>query len=727
MNKFVKVVYNPLEITREEIINLIRSLNYEISEVKEEKIFEDLDRRIILNELNRLRLYVAISLPLSIVLAIYYMLGYLGFDPPFWGSSLFRDLFIGIPLSTIVLFIGSIKFLRPAIRSFVNLSPGMDALVILGTYSTYIFSLASTLGLVYGESFYEAGAVVMSFVLLGRYLETRLKLRTGEAVRKLAELQSKSAKVLRNGSEQNVSIDEVKVGDIVVVRSGERIPVDGVIDEGWGFIDESIMTGESIPQRKSAGDPVFAGTMLVKGFLRIYTTRVGRDTVLSQIIRLVRIAQSSKPEIQRIIDKIAGIFTWIVIVVALSTFIYWFIVARVSLDLAVLFMASVLVVACPCALGLATPVALVVGFGKAAETGILIRNTEVIDKISKIDVVIFDKTGTLTIGRPRVVLIRSFVEGVGEKEILGLAAVCEKRSEHPIALAIVEEAERRGLAIRDPDNFENIPGQGVLAWVGENFLAVGNERLMRNIEASLSEDIIKIAEELMRQGLTVVYVAVNKRVVGLLAVGDTPRPEAREVIKYLLSRGRRIIMLTGDKEDTARAVAFKLGINEVFAEVSPEDKAEIIEKIRGEGFVVAMIGDGINDAVSLSKADLGIAMGGGADITREAGDAVLMRNNLFGIIDLFELINSIRRKIYQNILWAFIYNITLIPLAAGVFYGSGIYLRPELAGFAMAMSSISVTLSSYTLKRWKPSTSARYYSSNYDLSKESIDYPRVSS
>ncbi|MGC9010334.1 MAG: heavy metal translocating P-type ATPase, partial [Sulfolobales archaeon] len=312
--------------------------------------------------------------------------------------------------------------------------------------------------------------------------------------------------------------------------------------------------------------------------------------------------------------------------------------------------------------------------------------------------------------------IQRSLSKIGEEEILRLAAICEIRSEHPIALAIIEEAERRRLLIRDPDNFENIPGQGVLTWIGENLVAVGNEKLMRNIEALISEDISRVAEELMRQGLTTVYVAINRRIIGLIAVGDIPRPEAKEFINYLHSRRYKVIMLTGDRESTAKAIASKLGINEVFAEVSPKDKAEIIERLRREGFVVAMIGDGVNDAVSLSIADLGIAMGGGADIAREAGDAVLMRNNLLGVIDLFELIKSIRRKIYQNIFWAFIYNIILIPLSAGVFYGSGIYLRPGLAGFAMAMSSISVTLSSYTLKRWRSPTSGKY-----QVSKESIN------
>jgi len=702
MDRSARVVYNPLQISQEGIIEAIRSLGYEISEVRYETEVEDIGQKIASEDLRKLRIYTYITLPLSLVLTIYYMAGSLGYSPPLWGLGLLRDLAIGVPLSTIVLAIGSLRFLRPAIRSFINLSPGMDALVILGTYSAYIFSIASSLGLVSGEPFYEASAVVMSFIILGRYLEAKLKARTGEAVKKLAELQARSARVVRDGEEVEVSIDEVRVGDLVVVKPGERIPVDGVVKEGWAYVDESMMTGEPTPVEKSPGDVVLAGTMLLRGSIKIYTSRVGKDTTLGQIIKLVRIAQNSKPRIQRIVDRVAGLFTWAVIAIAIATFTYWHLIAGAPLELAFMFAAAVLVVACPCALGLATPSAIVTGFGKGAEAGVLIRSAELVDKIPRIRTIVFDKTGTLTIGRPKVAKVVSLVEGVDGDEILVLAAIAEKRSEHPIAGAIIDAASEKGLAIRDPDSFENIPGQGVIAWFGDKTIAVGNEKLMKGIDADLGSDARRVAEEIMDMGYTAVYVAVDGKVAGVIGVGDEIRPEAPEVIKYLRERGYRVVMLTGDKEATARAVASRLGIDEVVAEASPEDKVDVIDRIRREGIGVAMVGDGINDAASLSKADLGIAMGGGTDIAREAGDVILVKNDLRGVIDLFRLVSAIRNKIYQNLFWAFIYNLALIPIAAGTLYNMGIYLRPELAGLAMAMSSISVTLSAQTLRRWKP-------------------------
>jgi Cu+-exporting ATPase len=702
MDRSVRVVYNPLQISQECVIEAIRSLGYEISEVKYEAEVEDIGQKIASEELRKLRIYTYITLPLSLVLAIYYMAGSLGYSPPLWGLGLLRDLAIGVPLSTIVLAIGSLRFLKPAIRSFINLSPGMDALVILGTYSAYIFSIASSLGLVSGEPFYEASAVVMSFIILGRYLEAKLKARTGEAVKKLAELQARSARVVRDGEEIEVPIDKVRVGDLVVVKPGERIPVDGVVKEGRAYVDESMMTGEPTPVEKSSGDAVFAGTMLLRGSIKIYTTRVGKDTTLGQIIKLVRIAQNSKPRIQRIVDRVAGLFTWAVIAIAIATFTYWHLIAGAPLGLAFMFAAAVLVVACPCALGLATPSAIVIGFGKGAEAGVLIRSAEVVDKIPRIRTIVFDKTGTLTIGRPRVAKVVSLVERVSGDEILVLAAIAEKRSEHPIAGAIIDAASEKGFAIRDPDSFENILGQGVIAWIDGRTIAVGNEKLMKGIDADLGPDARRAAEEIMDMGYTAVYVAVDGKVVGVIGVGDEVRPEAPEVIRYLRERGYRVVMLTGDKETTARAVASRLGIDEVVAEASPEDKVDVIDRIRREGLGVAMVGDGINDAASLSKADLGIAMGGGTDIAREAGDVILVKNDLRGVIDLFRLVSAIRNKIYQNLFWAFIYNLVLIPIAAGTLYNMSVYLRPELAGLAMAMSSISVTLSAQTLRRWRP-------------------------
>jgi len=578
----------------------------------------------------------------------------------------------------------------------------MDALVILGTYSTYIFSLLTALRILSGQTFFEASSAVISFVLLGRYIETRLKIRTSEVVKKLAELQPKTARVLRDGLETDVPVEEVKIKDLVVIRPGEKIPVDGVVKDGRGFVNESLITGELLPVEKNFGDPVYAGTVLVNGSLIVSTTRVGRETVLGQIIRLVRIAQSSRPKVQQIIDKVSGIFTWLVISVAVASFIYWHFVVGASLDKALIFTASVLVVACPCALGLATPMAIVNGFNKAASLNILIKDAEVIDTGPRITHIIFDKTGTLTLGRPELVRVVSFDHDIDEKKLLILTAVAEKRSEHPLAQTIVSKATEYFKKIPDPDNFENIPGQGVVAEINGEMIIVGNEKLIKGFDIDINDDVRKIVDQLAEEGLTVVYVAFNKRLIGVLGIGDMIRSEAYDVVRRLRSEGYKIYMVTGDSKKTAEAVASRLDIEGVFAEISPEEKAEIIEDLKRSGHKVMMIGDGINDAIALSKADLGVAMGGGTDIAREAGHVILVKNDLRGILILLDLMKTIRRKVIQNILWAFIYNIILIPVAAGALYGYGIYLRPELAGLAMALSSISVTISSMTLNRWRP-------------------------
>jgi Cu2+-exporting ATPase/Cu+-exporting ATPase len=701
MGRFVRIIYNPLTTSSQKITELIASSGFEVSETKSEAVVEDVGERVIRRELERLKISVMISMPLTIILIICYMFGDL-INIPLSKDAFLKDLFIGIPLSTIVLGVGSSRFLKTAIRSFLNLSPGMDALVILGTYSTYIFSLLTALRILSGQTFFEASSAVISFVLLGRYIETRLKIRTGEVVKKLAELQPKTARVLRDGLETDVPVEEVKIKDLVVIRPGEKIPVDGVVKDGRGFVNESLITGEPLPVEKNFGDPVYAGTVLVNGSLIVSTTRVGRETVLGQIIRLVRIAQSSRPKVQQIIDKVSGIFTWLVISVAVASFIYWHFVVGASLDKALIFTASVLVVACPCALGLATPMAIVNGFNKAASLNILIKDAEVIDTGPRITHIIFDKTGTLTLGRPELVRVVSFDHDIDEKKLLILTAVAEKRSEHPLAQTIVSKATEYFKKIPDPDNFENIPGQGVVAEINGEMIIVGNEKLIKGFDIDINDDVRKIVDQLAEEGLTVVYVAFNKRLIGVLGIGDMIRSEAYDVVRRLRSEGYKIYMVTGDSKKTAEAVASRLGIEGVFAEISPEEKAEIIEDLKRSGHKVMMIGDGINDAIALSKADLGVAMGGGTDIAREAGHIILVKNDLRGILILLDLMRTIRRKVIQNILWAFIYNIILIPVAAGALYGYGIYLRPELAGLAMALSSISVTISSMTLNRWRP-------------------------
>ncbi len=696
--KSIIVVFNPITINVNDIENVIKSMGYDIVSIKGGIEVEDIETRTLGQEISKLKKIVALSLILSLPLAIYIMVGALGVPMPYWE---YRDV-IGFILSTPVLLIGGQRFFVGAYKALKNRSASMDTLVSLGTGSAYVFSLAVMLGVIEStETYFEASALVISFILLGRYLELKMKVRTSEAIRKLMELQAKKARVIRNGEEVEVPIDKVQVKDIVIVKPGEKIPVDGIIIEGQGYIDESMLTGEPIPVYKKEGDPVIAGTILKSGWLKVITTRVGKETVLSQVIKLVRQAQMSKPPIQKLVDKIAGYFAWIVIVIALSTFTYWYFIGGVQLNTAILFMASVLLVACPCALGLATPTAIVVGVGKAAEHGIIIKNMDILEKIPKLTVMVFDKTGTLTKGKPEITDIYSLRGNVDE--VLKIACIAEKNSEHPLAQAIIEKARQENVDCNvDPEFFDTIPGQGVIAKVKDKTIIIGNEKLLKayDINTSLVENVV---EEYRRDGKTVVYVAVNGKIIGVIAISDKPREYAAQVISYIKKKGLKAIMLTGDNRITAQAIARKLGIDKVIAEVLPEDKEEIIRDMQRKGEIVSMVGDGINDAPSLTQADVGIAMGGGTDIAKEAGDIVLVKNDLRGVAIALELSNAIRRKIAFNLFWAFIYNIILIPIAAGLLYPStGLVLRPELAGLAMALSSISVTANALTLKKWKP-------------------------
>ena len=697
--KSVSVVFNPLSIGVDEIRKFIESMGYRVTGVRGEIEVEDVESKVLREEIARLRKVVALSLVLALSLAVYTMAGLFGVPMPCWE---YRDV-IGLLLSTPVMFIGGRKFFVGAYRALKNRSASMDTLVSLGTGTAYVFSIAAMAGLVESpETYFEAGAVVIAFVLLGKYLELKMKLRTGEAVRRLMELQARKARVVRDGKEVEVPIDEVRVRDIVIVKPGEKIPVDGIVVEGQGYVDESMLTGEPIPVFKKERDPVIAGTILKSGSLKIVATRVGKETVLSQIIKLVRQAQMGKPPIQRLVDRVAGYFAWIVIAIAILTFSYWYFIANIQLNLAILFTASVLLIACPCALGLATPTAIVVGVGKAAELGIIIKNMEVLEKIPKLTTVVFDKTGTLTKGEPEVTDIHA-VNGYRELDVLKLAYVAEKRSEHPLAQAIVKKAKQViGEDSTEPEFFDSIPGQGVVAKVDGKTVVVGNDKLMNAFEIDLTP-VNNVVEKLREDGKTVIYVAVDGKLAGVIAIADTPREYAEQVISYLRRRGLKVVMLTGDSRVTAKAIARKLGIDEVVAEVLPEDKADVIKSLQRSGEVVSMVGDGINDAPSLTQADVGIAMGGGTDIAKEAGDIVLVRNDLRGVAIALEIGDAIRRKIVFNLLWAFIYNVVLIPIAAGALYPlTGLVLRPELAGLAMALSSISVTSNALTLKRWKP-------------------------
>ncbi|MCD6368793.1 MAG: copper-translocating P-type ATPase [Thermoproteales archaeon] len=701
----IRITINPLQIDTEKIKELVESLGYTVLKVTGEVEVEDIERKVLAKQLKEMKKATLISLPLAVILALYIYTGYLNLaTPPFWE---YRNL-VGFILSTPVVVLGGRRFFAGAWRALKNKTANMDTLVTLGTGSAYVYSLAVFLGLLdFEDTYFEAAAVVLAFILLGRYLELKMKFRTGEAIRKLLQLQAKTARVIRGDKEVEIPVDQVKLKDVVIVRAGERIPVDGIIIDGQDYVDESMLTGEPMPALKKERDPVVAGTLLKTGALKIIVTRVGKETVLSQIIKLVRYAQTAKPPIQKSIDKIAGVFTWIIIVIAIATFTFWYGFYGVPLSLAILFTASVLLVACPCALGLATPTVIMVGVGRAAEEGIIIKNAEALEKVGKLSTIVFDKTGTLTKGEPEVTDIVP-LNGFATDKILQLAYIAERRSEHPLAEAIVKKAKKERLTPDiEPEFFDTIPGQGVIAKFNGSTVVLGNEKLMNSFEVDLSAAESYVGR-LRAEAKTVIYMAVGGNpgpmtLAGLFAIADTPRPYAKEVISRLRRMGLEVVMLTGDNRKTAEAIARNLGIDRVIAEVLPEDKTEVIKNLQREGKIVAMVGDGINDAPSLSQADVGIAMGGGTDIAKEAGDIVLVKNDLRAVLSAIKVSKAILRKIKFNTFWAFIYNTLLIPVAAGALYTViGLILRPEFAGLAMALSSISVTGNALLLKRWKP-------------------------
>ncbi|WP_427338130.1 copper-translocating P-type ATPase [Caloranaerobacter sp. DY30410] len=598
--------------------------------------------------------------------------------------------YVQLALATPVQFIIGYRFYKGAYHSLKGGGANMDVLVALGTSSAYFYSLYN---LIVGvkEYYFEASAVIITLILLGKMLEAIAKGRTSEAIKKLMNLQAKTARVIRDGKELDIPVEEVVVGDIVVVRPGEKIPVDGVVIEGNSSVDESMLTGESIPVDKKEGDEVIGATINKHGTFKFKATKIGKDTVLSQIIKLVEEAQGSKAPVQRLADKVAGIFVPAVIGIAVLTFVIWYFVNGDFAN-ALINAVAVLVIACPCALGLATPTAIMVGTGKGAENGILIKGGEYLEKAHQINTLVFDKTGTITKGEPEVTDIISFNKS--KEDILKFAAIAEKASEHPLGQAIVKKGEESGIKLIDPERFNAIPGHGIFAVVEGNEIYLGNRKLMKdkNIDIKDIEDEIVNLEN---QGKTAMILSVNGRVEGIIAVADTVKEHSREAIKELKSMGIEVYMITGDNERTAKAIAREVGIENVIAEVLPEHKAQEVEKLKAQGKKVGMVGDGINDAPALAKADIGFAIGTGTDVAIEAADITLMKGDLRGIVLAIRLSRKTMRTIKQNLFWAFFYNTAGIPLAALGF------LNPMIAGAAMAFSSVSVVSNSLRLKRFK--------------------------
>lgn len=624
-----------------------------------------------------------------------------------WAPAVVRNPWVQLLLATPVQFWVGWSFHRGMIADLRHRTASMATLVSLGTNAAYLFSLAVTLWphalLTHGAmTYYEVGAVVITLVMLGRWLEARARGRTSEAIRRLMALAPRTARVLRDGQELDLPTEAVELGDLVRIRPGERIPVDGVVVEGLSAVDESMLTGESLPVEKGPGARVAAGTVNRTGTFVFRATAVGRDTTLARIIRLVEEAQGSRAPIQRLADRVAAVFVPIVLGVAAVTFLGWLALGpEPRLTMALTTAVAVLVIACPCAMGLATPTAIMVATGRGAELGVLIRSAAALELLHRVDTVVFDKTGTLTVGRPEVTAVIP-AAGVGEDEVLALAAAAEQASEHPLGEAVVRRAKERGVALPPLEAFTTVPGQGVDALTADGRILLGNRVLMeaRGVDvAALDAE----ARALQAEGQTVMYLAFAGRLLGLLAAADVLKPEAAETVAALRARDLTVVMLTGDHRRTAEAVARRAGIAEVLAEVLPEDKAGQVRRLREAGHRVAMVGDGINDAPALAAADVGIAMGSGTDVAMEAADVTLMRGDLRGVVAALELSRRTIRVIKENLVWAFGYNVVLIPVAAGALYPlAGILLSPILAGAAMAFSSVSVVSNSLRLKRWAP-------------------------
>ncbi len=619
-----------------------------------------------------------------------------------------RDPHLLFVLTTPVQFWVGAPFHRGFLRDLRYRSASMATLVSLGTTTAYAFSVAVTFWphvfmSVGAMTYYEASAVVITLVALGRWLEARARGRTSEAIRRLVSLAPRTARVVREGAERDVPTAEVQVGDLVRIRPGERIPVDGVVVEGRSTVDESMLTGESVPVDKGPSSPVAAGTVNRTGTFLFRATRVGSETTLARIIRLVEEAQGSRAPIQRLADRVAAVFVPIVLVIAALTFAGWLLLGPEPRLLRALTTAvAVLVIACPCALGLATPTAIMVGTGQGAEHGVLIRSATALETLHRVDTVVFDKTGTLTVGRPEVTDVLA-APGVEADDVLAVAAAAERASEHPLGEAIVRRAKERGLGLPPVVEFAAVPGRGIDALAPEGRILLGNRRLMdeRGIEVDALE---AEAAALAADGRTVVYVAFAGRLLGLVAVADPLRPEAPSVVARLRGRGLTVVMLTGDQRSTAEAVARRAGVDTVLAEVLPEAKAAAVRDLRRAGRRVVMVGDGLNDAPALAQADVGIAMGSGTDVAMEAADVTLMRSDLRGVLAALELSRRTIRVVKENLVWAFGYNLLLIPVAAGALYPvAGVLLSPVLAGAAMAFSSVSVVSNSLRLKRWRPS------------------------
>ena len=598
------------------------------------------------------------------------------------------------------------RFFVDGFKALSKGHPNMDSLVALGTSAAFLYSLYGTYHVLEGHAhfamnlYYESAGVILTLITLGKYFEDVSKGKTSMAIQTLVGLAPKMATVLRDGQEVEVPVEEVQVGDLIRVKPGEKVPVDGIVTEGNSTVDESMLTGESIPVSKAVGDEVIGASLNKTGSFILKATKIGKDTALSQIIQLVEQAQGSKAPIAKLADKVSGVFVPIVIVLALVSGLAWYFLGQESWVFALTITISVLVIACPCALGLATPTAIMVGTGKGAENGILLKSGEALEEANHVNMVVFDKTGTITNGTPVVTDVVT-AENTDADALIRLAASLEVASEHPLGEAIVAKAKEQGAAFDEVTNFEAIPGFGIKGHVGETLVFLGNEKWMRE-NGLANVEMNDKANHFAEQGKTPLYIGYNDAVQGLIVVADTVKESSARAIQTLHEMGIQVAMMTGDHERTAQAIAAEVGIDRVFSEVLPQDKANYVSKLQEEGYIVAMVGDGINDAPALAQAQVGIAIGTGTDVAIESADAVLMKSDLMDVPAMLKLSRATIRNIKENLFWAFAYNIIGIPFAMGVLHlFGGPLLNPMIAGAAMSFSSVSVVLNALRLKRWK--------------------------
>ena len=697
------VEFSPAQISLAGIKKVIRDVGYGVVEPEAGLGMEDAEQKERDNEIRSLKIRLTFSAVVTVFVVIFSYWKFLPFNVPIESYIPYILFVLATPVHLLVghsFFVGAYKALR-------NRNPNMDVLVTLGTSAAYFYSVYVTFSGV-GQLYYTTAVSLMTFLVMGKLLEAIAKGRTSAAIRKLMGLRAKTARVVRDGEEMELPVEDVQVGNIVVVRPGEKIPVDGVVIDGYSGVDEKVITGESIPVEKKAGDSVVGATINKTGVLKFKATKVGVDTILAQIIKLVENALGSKAPIQRLVDVVSSYFVPAVLIAATSSFLVWYLLGEGFVFALTVFIA-VLIIACPCAMGLATPTAIMVGVGKGAENGILIKSGEALETAHKLQAIVFDKTGTLTKGEPEVtdiVLVASSStkrksKEMSEAKLLQLAAVAEKNSEHPLGEAIVRKAMEKHNEVGNPDFFNALPGYGVEVKYDGKSVLLGNRKLMEKNSVDITPLEVKM-KALEEEGKTAMLVAVDGKASGLIAVADTLMENSAEAVKTLQRMGLEVIMLTGDNQRTAKAIANQLGVDRVLSEVLPGDKASEIRRLQAEGKIVAMVGDGINDAPALAQADIGIAVGTGTDVAMETGDIVLVKSDLRDVVIGIQLSRATMSKIRQGLFWAFAYNTVLIPVAAGILYPFGILLSPIFAAVAMAFSSVSVVTNASLLKRFKP-------------------------